>query len=295
MIGPFLRFIRPVAWLVILAGGLQGAAPVWEVSRGDDRFFIAGTCHVIRQDSLPLHPAFDEVLDAADRIYLETDPSVLTDPGFALEMLQRARLPDGETLQSILEPDTYAALKAVLDQVGLPIIAMEQYDPFFVQATYLSILIQGDPEYRPGVEQVIIERAAAAGTPVAGLTPRDQHIAYLTEHDRAEVVAGLNQWLAESAHSIDYIDALIRAWANWDRAYLEEILVRDLKAVAPNMYQRLIVERNHAWVAKMGDFPEMPGTEAVFVGVGHCVGPDSVLRWLEARGFTVRPLAPGET
>ena len=55
----------------------------------------------------------------------------------------------------------------------------------------------------------------------------------------------------------------------------------------PEIYQRVLVERNQRWLPKIeelaaGDYPAI-----VIVGTGHLVGPDSVVAMLEAKGLVV--------
>ena len=50
----------------------------------------------------------------------------------------------------------------------------------------------------------------------------------------------------------------------------------------------LLKDRNVAWLPQIERLFTTPEVELVMVGTGHLVGPDSVLKMLENKGYTVR-------
>jgi hypothetical protein len=79
---------------------------------------------------------------------------------------------------------------------------------------------------------------------------------------------------------------LIRAWKGGELDRLETIVNSSFRD-HPEVYQRLLVDRNARWIPKIeallaGDVPAL-----VIVGTGHLVGADSVVAMLGAKGYTV--------
>jgi uncharacterized protein YbaP (TraB family) len=66
-------------------------------------------------------------------------------------------------------------------------------------------------------------------------------------------------------------------------------VLADLKS-DPQMYQRLLVERNKNWLPKIEALFAARGRALVVVGAAHLVGPDGVLAMLKAKGYTVEQL-----
>jgi uncharacterized protein YbaP (TraB family) len=53
------------------------------------------------------------------------------------------------------------------------------------------------------------------------------------------------------------------------------------------MYQRLLVERNRAWMPQIEALFKRPKPSFVVVGAAHLIGSDGLLQLLRARGYTV--------
>jgi uncharacterized protein YbaP (TraB family) len=66
-------------------------------------------------------------------------------------------------------------------------------------------------------------------------------------------------------------------------------LLQDFKQ-EPRLYQRLLVERNRAWLTKIEALFDRQGRAFVVVGAAHLVGPDGLLAMLTAKGFTVQQM-----
>ncbi|HEY2480597.1 MAG TPA: TraB/GumN family protein, partial [Caulobacteraceae bacterium] len=60
-----------------------------------------------------------------------------------------------------------------------------------------------------------------------------------------------------------------------------------LQRVAPQLYQRLVVDRNRRWADRLAERMGSRGRIVVVVGIGHLVGPDGLPALLRARGLAV--------
>ena len=63
-------------------------------------------------------------------------------------------------------------------------------------------------------------------------------------------------------------------------------MLQDLKQ-EPQMYERLLVERNRNWLPKLEALFSRPGRAFVVVGAAHLVGPDGLIALLKAKGYQV--------
>ena len=66
-------------------------------------------------------------------------------------------------------------------------------------------------------------------------------------------------------------------------------MLKDLQQ-EPQLYQRLLVERNRNWLPKLDALFARKGRTMVVVGAAHLVGPDGLLAMFRAKGYTVEQL-----
>ena len=83
--------------------------------------------------------------------------------------------------------------------------------------------------------------------------------------------------------------AMRRYWREGDGEQLDRMM-REEMAEFPELFERLIVERNRAWIAPLEAQLADPGDELVVVGAAHLVGADGVVAMLRARGHAVQRL-----
>ena len=92
----FCLFIHLLATKLLLA-----QSPVWEVSRGEHRFYLGGTCQLLRATDYPLPQAFEQAYKEADRLAFEVSPEELHDPTAAASIRSNSRLDGARMVQSL--------------------------------------------------------------------------------------------------------------------------------------------------------------------------------------------------
>ena len=149
--------------------------------------------------------------------------------------------------------------------------------------------------YNPktGVDLTLLQQARATGKPVHGFETIDQEMQKLAPADDAEDMAALRSAITDSATSAQDIADLFQAWADGDEKRLTSFMVDKMKAESPSLYRRVIVERDAAWTPQIERLvrdlkAQGGGTAFVTVGVGHLVGPDSLIAMLRADGAKVK-------
>ena len=86
------------------------------------------------------------------------------------------------------------------------------------------------------------------------------------------------------------INDLVAAWNSGDEAKLESLLNGEMRDKYPDLYKRLIVERNLRFADKIAELSRGPGVLFVAVGAGHLVGADSVQADLAKLGIKAERL-----
>ena len=85
----------------------------------------------------------------------------------------------------------------------------------------------------------------------------------------------------------DEFQTLVKAWVDGDIAALEREALAPLRKSSPELFRRLVTERNARWAQVLDQRLKGHGRTVVVVGVGHLIGPDGVPARLRALGYSV--------
>jgi uncharacterized protein YbaP (TraB family) len=82
------------------------------------------------------------------------------------------------------------------------------------------------------------------------------------------------------------VKTMADAWAKGDTEVLEKLLLGAMKT-SPELYKRMLVDRNANWVSAIDTCITNKTPCFVVVGAAHLVGPDSLVAMLQKKGYTV--------
>ena len=262
---------------------------LWAVQGQHNTVYLLGSVHVLRPQDAGLPEAMERAYKDSERLVMEID---LDDPGIAdpqamLEDVQRfAMLPAGQSLRQVLGSD-YARINARAQKAGLDLALVDQFAPWFVATTLLELEL-GKRGFSPefGIEQTLAARAGNDRKPIEGLETVAQQLGLLAGMPLPMQKRFLMMTLDESQQLDQELGELLRAWRSGDTGALARLLTTEFDAF-PDLYRRLTVDRNRAWVGRLTDLLDDRDDYLVVVGALHLVGPDSVVDLLEKRGFAV--------
>jgi hypothetical protein len=283
----------PVTLLCLAALAAPAAAVardknvLWSVQGQHNTVYLLGSIHVLRPQDGGLPAAAERAYGDAEKLVMEIDLDEPreTDPMTLLAEMQRlAVLPAGQSLRSVLGPE-YDDVNARARAAGLDLALVDQFAPWFVATTILQLELAKrgfSPEF--GIEQILAKRAADDDKPIRGLETSAEQFALI-----AEMPLPLQKrFLLMTLEETDQIDAqvgeLVQAWRKGDVARLAELLSGEFEEF-PDLYRRLTVDRNRAWIGPLVDLLDDRDDYLVVVGALHLVGDDSVIELLEERGF----------
>jgi uncharacterized protein YbaP (TraB family) len=283
------RVVAIVVALLAVAQAADAKTFAWKVSGKGGVVYLVGSVHVLSADFYPLNPALDAAYNDATLLVEELDMAEMADPTLQLAMLQKGMLPSTTPLDKVVSPATYAMVAKRAGDLGLPIEPFRLLKPWMVALMLQTVEWQKaglDPEQ--GLDKHFYDRAQADKKPVQGLETTDFQISRfdgMTPEQQERL-------LAESLKDIDAEKAnmttLMTAWKAGDVPGVERLVLAELKN-EPQLYQRLLVERNKTWLPKIEAlFPR--GRALVVVGAAHLIGPDGVIAMLKAKGYTVEQL-----
>ncbi len=267
---------------------------LWRVADADSRVYLLGSVHTLRPgtDVLPgpAASAFDDAEAVAFEVDFDAaraDAAAATLPGMAT---------DGVALSKRLGPADAQRLARRIEPAGLSLAAVEAFKPWLAAVVLMTLPPPAQAggasglSADAGADAVLFARAAAEGKPRLALeTIADQVAAFDGMPDKDQL-AMLRDALGQDGDAP--LTALVDAWEAGDEDALAAIVAQGLGRTS-TMRRLFLTDRNALWVPQIEAMLARespaghPEDVLVVVGVGHLVGPGSVVELLRARGLMV--------
>jgi uncharacterized protein YbaP (TraB family) len=295
-----LRTLRRFAlvFLVVLAVGFSydvaspesGKRPLWRVQANDNVVYLLGSIHFLKPQNYPLDPAIESAFKNAKRVVFEIDlDSAKSDEAQHL-MVAKAAYSDGTTLPQHVSETTYQLTAERLKQLGLDVNLFNAFKPWFAATMILARSMQSmgfDPAH--GVDQYLYRKAKEANKPTSGLETFEYQLELFNKMPEFVQDLMLLQTVKSSDSMRSAMDTIVKAWSSGDLKTLDSTLLQGIREY-PEVYQRVIVERNRAWLPKIESYLREGESYFVVVGAGHLAGREGLIEGLKAKGYTVDQL-----
>lgn len=269
------------------AAPIQGEGPaLWVIKDADSTLYLFGSVHVLRPTTGWASPRVEAAFDSASDIWFEiSNPD---DQAAVMPLIQQHGLSPETPLSSRLTPEENVELEAAAQAMGASAAQLQPMKPWLA-ALSLSVapLVKAGYDPKSGVELVLKARAEAAGKPIHAFETIDKQIGILANLPDDVQMAFLRETLKDYENAVTMLDTMVEAWAKGDVATLDRVMVEEMKAASPALYQALLVDRNTDWADQIQTLLEGSGTAFIAVGAGHLTGDESVQAILQQRGVTV--------
>jgi uncharacterized protein YbaP (TraB family) len=239
----------------------------------------------------PLRDALEQAFAEADKLVVEVDIGGANTLAIQQLMLERGMLPEGESLQQYLLPQTWADLQYYLSSRGLPVDMFARLRPGLVVTTLSSMRI-AELGMRPelGIDRHFLDRAKDK-KPIMELESVQQQIELLLAFPEPDLL------ISQTLVQLDEIDLYLRpiydAWRAGDGQLLNRLLLVDEQERNPQfqpVYDLFFVQRNRAMTEKIDSYLRGKGSYFVVVGAGHLVGDEGIISLLLQRGYRAQQL-----
>jgi hypothetical protein len=278
------------AVLAILSCSLWGVTAIaepalWRVQGPHATVYLFGTVHVLRPSIVWRSPKIDLALKSADALWLEVIDA--DNPAIMQPLITRFGIDPSAPLSSRLDADTNAELNIVLASLGASPSNLQPMRPWLAGVT-LDILPLVRAGYDPaaGVEHYLAEDARSQGKALHGFETAEQQIRYLADMPPALQIQFLKSEIREADKAMKQTDDMVFAWSGGDDVALGQMLNDEMRGGFPEVYQRLIVERNRRFAARIAEMLKGRGVSFVAVGAAHLAGEDSVQNDLARLGYS---------
>ena len=285
-------------WLAGLAAVLLSAAAladfepamIWVAEGGNNRVYLLGSIHLLREQDHPLPDVINTVYEDAERLVMELDMDEI-DPLELFGSLQaRGILQNGETLASVMGEEMYAEALLAAEAADIPLNMFRTSEPWLAAMTVQEILMlrigfQADK----GIEMTLTARAQADGKPIDGLETVDEQLGFLDGLS----LDTQNRWLLYSmveARRIEMmVDDIVDAWRRGDTEFVAKELLTDMHNY-PEIHEAILVQRNLRWVEQILELIDGDEDVLVVVGAAHLVGEDGLPELLSGEGVRIKQL-----
>lgn len=283
--------LSPLALLfTLLTANLSAQSSVWKVTEGNNTVYLGGTCHILRASDFPLPAEFDHAYAQADTLVFEIDPSEMESPDLVARLMAESVYRDGRTLKTVLNKAAYSALAAQGKKSNLPIEILQNTKPGMVVMMITMQELTKAGITQEGVDLFYAREAKRDGKPIGSLETVEFQLDLITnlgEGIESEFVLYSMQDLEQIGALFDEI---VQAWKNGELEKIDQFFTADMQAF-PEIYQRILKDRNERWVPQITEMLKSEPTEFVLVGVGHMGGAHGLLPLLKARGYSVEQIA----
>ncbi|MDR1074886.1 MAG: TraB/GumN family protein [Xanthomonadaceae bacterium] len=296
-----MRFFRVFLFLLLTAPFQIGAAPaadstsppvplLWKASNGARAVYLLGSFHMLKPDDYPLADAVDAAFDDSGTVLFELPPEDLDPSALAVAMYGEALYGADESLRDDVSPQLWQRLRTHVssNRSSFPLPVLERFKPWMV-----AMMINIDEIQRRGMaserglDNYFINEAKAAGKTVGGLETMREQIDVLARMTKAEQRQMLSEAL-DVADGSDEVEHLHDLWRRGEADALWSEMSESMRRDYPDLYQRINVDRNRAWLPQIEHrLREGENNTLVVVGAMHLVGEDGLVTMLRGRGYLV--------
>ncbi len=268
----------------------KGQQILWKVESPLNTVFLAGSIHVLQKKHYPLHPVFDEAFNQSSRVMFEVDLDGISSPQAQMNMLRKGLYLNGESLPTVLSPESYATAKTGLAGLGLQIEDFNRMKPWMVATAVMAMELQKlGFESAYGVDRYFFEKAQAMGKAIQGLETVEFQLDLFAKLSPSIQEQFLLQTLEELKSLGAQVRDIVKAWKQGNVQELETLLAG--MEEYPELNQALVINRNNDWLPHIEKALQEKEPVLIVVGALHLLGKDGLVAILKEKGYLVQQLS----
>lgn len=284
--------MRSVVAVLVLCASLSAQAPqkhfLWKVedAKGGSAYLL-GSLHVLSADAYPLPAAIDKAFAESRTLVEEVDLDEMNDPMQMMAALAKAMLTGGQTLDQLVSAETFAEVKKRVEAYGMPMAAIQRMKPWLVAITLMAPTLQA-AGFKPelGIDKHFFDRAKEKGLERQALETLAYQIDRFDQMPPKLQEDMLKATIEDLDTQVGGVKEMVRAWATGDIATMQRLALTAFQQ-SPDLYQRLLSERNQNWMPHVERCLTENAGCFVVVGAAHLVGQDGLPVLLLKKGYKV--------
>ncbi|GAA6150716.1 TraB/GumN family protein [Pseudoteredinibacter isoporae] len=268
----------------------QATSPVWKISKNGHHFYLGGTIHLLANSDYPLPEAFDKAYAEASTLVFETDIEKMKAASNQTQLLRKLLYPSGENLRQKLSPETYQRLDNFFAARGVPTSEITRFRIGMTVMTLTLIELRRNGLAEEGVDMFFMKKAKKDQKTLDSLEELNAHMDFIANMGTGQE----DEMIRQTLDDLEQIPTMIRnmkaAWRAGNNKQLADIAIREWKAEFPNVFKRLLTDRNNDWMRELAQYNNDADVEFVLVGALHLVGKEGLLAQLKNSGHTLKQL-----
>jgi uncharacterized protein YbaP (TraB family) len=286
---------RALAAALILAlvstpvfGQKGGSQFMWKVEGpGGSSAYLLGSLHVLTADFYPLSATINKAFAESKTLVEEVDIDEMNDPMVMMSALSKAMLTDGRTLDQVIAPELFAEVKKRAEKTGMPMMAIQRMKPWLVAITLMAPTLQAAGfKAELGIDQHFFDRAKVSGMKRQGLETMAFQLDQFDSMSPKLQEEMLRTTMEDLDKEVAGVKEMAQAWSFGNVAAMEKLALEEMKDT-PELYQRLLVQRNLNWIPHIEACIKENSSCFVVVGAAHLLGSDGLPTLLAKKGYKV--------
>jgi uncharacterized protein len=265
---------------------------MWVIRDADSTIYLYGSLHLLKPGAPWGGPAAQTAFAESTEVWTEID----MDKSKVAEMqalVMRFGIDPTRKLSDRIDPAKKPLLEKVVAGLGVPMANFEPMRPWLAGVTFAMIpMMQAGYDPNNGVDQQIDAAARAAGKARRSFETVAEQLQFFANLPEAVQLQLLYESLAEFEKGAALLAQMDAAWSSGDTETLTKMVVTDVKAAYPEMYDVIFTQRNRRWADVIIEELKGSGVDFIVVGAGHLIGPDSVQSFLAQKGVRATQVAP---
>jgi uncharacterized protein YbaP (TraB family) len=258
----------------------------WSIHKGGESAgYLLGTIHSEDPRVLEFSDSFLEKLKSNKVFAMELVPDLPT----LARLTEYMHLPPGQSLESVIGADRFAALSLALSAYKVPAAFVSRMKPWAAMMT----LSTPPPVTGFFMDLSLSLRASGSGLKVVGLETLEQQLSFLENMPMTMQLSLLDQAIAEFEQVGEAHDQMVNAYLENDLSEIQALSDEQLQGVGEEVSRYFMDAGIHARNLRMAE--SLMGqleNNSVFVAVGalHLGGEVGLLNLLRQKGYELRPL-----
>jgi uncharacterized protein len=280
---------------LILTAAEKGSF-LWKVTGGTSNAYLLGSIHIVPDDIYPLDQAIEKAFETSDILAVEADMNSLDQTKLQMLTMQKGLYLDGNSLEKVLDEETYRALKTALDSISLiSITQVKLMKPWLAAITVPQLLIMKyGYSLDNGIDMHFLKAAQKRKMTIKELESAEFQIELISGFSEDLQVKFLKSALKETGTFKNKFDEMVSAWKKGDAKKMDDIINKELKndpELSP-VYDKLIGERNITMTEKIDIWLKATEKNSYFivVGAGHLTGKSGIVELLKKKGYKIEKL-----
>ena len=262
---------------------------IWVATDFDSTLYLFGTVHLLPDDLIWQREDMRQAFAESGTIFFEVDTGPSSQVDATVLTTSLGLRSDGLRLSDRLDNYQLNLMEAAANNGDLTIAALDGMQPWLA-SEYLTFSAAQNAGLSADLsaDEALKSRASREGKNILYLESLETQIRATADLPEYIQIRTLTETL-EKFNSLGF-DAtkIAEQWAIGGTDYLTDQLIRPMKSRSPEVFNRLLRDRNRAWANKIARFMEDSGTGFVAVGTAHLLGDESLLSELREQGYAVQ-------